>query len=75
MAHAQTNKYDFKMYAIVHPQAIACAKPLEEFGYTLLLRDVLVKVEDIQGEYLRSKIASNGCCGEKEFVTRWYRWC
>lgn len=68
LAHAQTNKYGYQMYAIVHPSAMSCAKPMEQFGYTILERDVFVKVADIQGEFLRSKIEANGCCGEKELI-------
>ena len=61
-------RYNYKMYAIYHPKAVACAKTLEALGYELLERDTFVKVEDIQGEYLRKNIEKNGCCGEKEFI-------
>eukprot|EP00977_Amphora_coffeiformis_P009226 scaffold2102_cov161-Amphora_coffeaeformis.AAC.10 len=68
MAHAKTNKYGYLMYAIVHPTALPCAKPLEQLGFTILQRDVFVRVADIEGEFLRTKIESNGCCGEKELI-------
>jgi hypothetical protein len=61
-------RYDYKMYAIYHPDGEKCAKSLESLGYTLIKRDTPVAVKDIQGEYLRSKIHDNGCCGEKELV-------
>lgn len=61
-------RYDYKMYAIYHPSALKCAKTLEALGYTLVERETPVAVKDIQGEYLRSKIEKNGCCGEKELV-------
>jgi len=61
-------KYDYKMYAIYHPSGLECAKTLESLGYTLVERETPVAVKDIEGEYLRSKIEKNGCCGEKELV-------
>jgi hypothetical protein len=61
-------RYDYKLYAIYHPSAVACARPLAELGYELLERNVLVDVSDIKGDYLRSKIQTNGCCGEKELI-------
>lgn len=61
-------KYDYKMYAIYHPSGIKCAKTLESLGYTLVERETPVAVKDIEGDYLRSKIEKNGCCGEKELV-------
>lgn len=61
-------KYDYKMYAIYHPSGIECAKTLESLGYTLVERETPVAVKDIQGEFLRSRIEKNGCCGEKELV-------
>lgn len=60
--------YDYAMYAIYHPDAEACALPLKDLGYTLLKRETPVKVSEIQGEFLRSKIEKNGCCGEKELI-------
>lgn len=60
--------YDYALFAIYHPDAEACALPLKDLGYKLLKRDTPVKVSEIQGEFLRSKIESNGCCGEKELI-------
>ena len=60
--------YDYEMLAIYHPAAEECTLPLEELGYTLMKRDVFVQVEDIKGDYLRSRISKNGCCGEKELI-------
>lgn len=61
-------RYDYKMYAIYHPEGLKCAKTLEDLGYTLVERETFVKVEDIKGEFLRSRIHDNGCCGERELV-------
>lgn len=61
-------RYDYKMYAIVTPEAMSCAAPLANIGYTIIQRDTPVAVDDIQGEFLRGRIQSNGCCGEKELI-------
>lgn len=67
---ASGSRYNYQMYAIVHPAAESCAplSGLRTLGYEVLIRDVPVKVEDIEGEYLRTKVVDNGCCGEKEFI-------
>ena len=63
------SKYDYQMYALVHPDAESCARSqLQPLGYQILIRDVPVPLTEIQGEYLRSKVPNNGCCGDKEFV-------
>ena len=62
------SRYGYKMYAIVHPDAIDCAGPLFDIGYDLLIRDVPVPVDEIKGDFLRTKVVDNGCCGEKEYI-------
>ena len=70
--HGQTGnnrrRYGSKMYAIVHPSAESCGRELESVGYEVLVRDTFVRVEDIEGDFLREKIETNGCCGEKELI-------
>jgi hypothetical protein len=61
-------RYDYKMYAIYHPEGLKCAKTLESLGYTLVERETFVKVEEIKGDFLRERIHQNGCCGERELV-------
>jgi len=61
-------RYDYKLFAIYHPSAEECALPLQELGYNMMKRDVFVQVSDIQGDFLRSHIETNGCCGEKELI-------
>ena len=60
-----SGRYDYKMYVIHHPDAAKCAKSLEDLGYELVERETPVKVEEIEGDYLRSRIEKNGCCGSK----------
>jgi hypothetical protein len=63
------SKYDYQMYALVHPTAEHCARSqLQPLGYTILIRDTPVPLQDIQGDYLRERVPNNGCCGDKEFV-------
>lgn len=69
--HTATKKsesYDYRMYAFVHPEAESCGRQLANLGYEIVVRDILVPVDDIQGEYLKSRITQNGCCGEKELI-------
>jgi hypothetical protein len=61
-------RYDYKMYIIYHPDAAECTLPLADLGFELLRRDTPVKVSDIQGDLLRERIQTNGCCGEKELI-------
>lgn len=61
-------RYDYKMVAIHHPDATECAKSLEELGYELIERPTPVKVKEIEGEFLKERIESNGCCGAKELI-------
>ena len=35
----ETSKYDYKMYAIVHPQAERCRQPLNDAGFEVLVRN------------------------------------
>jgi hypothetical protein len=60
--------YDSTLYAIYHPDARPCVPLLEELGYVLVQRETPVAVEEIQGDFLREHIVTNGCCGEKELL-------
>jgi hypothetical protein len=57
---AANARYDYKMYAIVHPDGMECGSQLAELGYTVLKRETPVAVKDIQGEFLRTHIEANG---------------
>jgi hypothetical protein len=50
------------------PEAASCAEPLQSLGFELMPRHVFVNVSDIEGDFLRTQITSNGCCGEKELL-------
>lgn len=51
-------RFDYKMYAIYHPDGEACALTLKDLGYELIQRDTPVAVKDIEGKFLREKIVS-----------------
>lgn len=53
-------RYQYKMYAFVHPDAQSCGSKLSELGYEIVVRDIPVPVDEIKGEYLRSHISENG---------------
>lgn len=60
--------YDYKFYAIYHPDAEECALTLKGLGYEMVKRNTPVAIEDIKGDFLRTRIHRNGCCGEKELI-------
>jgi len=67
-----TSLYDYKMYAIVHPNAAKCSQPLQtHLGYQVLVRDTPFNVSDISSQFLRETVVKRGCCGEKEFIKLW----
>ena len=63
------SKYDYKLYALVHRQAQACAGPLQDAGYEIRIVDPPVTAKDIRGsDYLRKTIHKEVCCGADEFI-------
>ena len=61
-------KYDYHMYIFHHPDALECSLPLKDLGFELVPLPTPVNVSDIQGEFLRERIVSNGCCGDRELI-------
>lgn len=62
------SKYDYKMYAIVHRQAEECSSILNDLGFEVIVVDPPVKKEEIKGDYLRTHIHRERCCGADEFI-------
>ena len=62
------SNYDYKMYAIVEVDAQPCSQVLEDIGFTVLVREPVVKPHEIQDKFLREHIKNAWCCGHKEFV-------
>lgn len=65
---ASRHPYGAHFVVFYPPSASACVEPLQALGFELLPRQVMVNVSDIRGEFLRTQITSNGCCGEKELL-------
>jgi hypothetical protein len=65
------SKYDYKLYAFVHPDATRCTDFLEYLGYEVLIRDLPFNLNDIQSENYKSLIEQDGCCGSREFLKLW----
>jgi hypothetical protein len=70
LAHNTTSsRYDFQMYALIHPLAKSCAAVVfSKLGYTTLVRNIPFEKNDIQGAYLREHIDGASCCGAKEYL-------
>eukprot|EP00977_Amphora_coffeiformis_P009563 scaffold2204_cov166-Amphora_coffeaeformis.AAC.23 len=62
------SNYDYKMYVIVEVGAQKCSKVLEDIGFTLLVREPVVKPHEMQDTFLREHIHQAWCCGHKEFI-------
>ncbi len=68
LAHT-TSKYDYQMYAFVHPGATECSVvPLKKLGYQVLIRNTPFETSDISTKFLRENIEKASCCGSKEFL-------
>jgi len=65
------SKYDYSLYAFVHPQAVECSHGLELLGYEILVRDIPFDIGKIQSESYKQEIELNGCCGSSEFLKLW----
>ena len=62
------SKYDYKMYAIVHPNADKCSGVLKDAGFEVLIKEPPVNPSEIESEFLRQNIHREWCCGSDEFI-------
>ena len=69
--NATISKYDYRLYAFVHPDSNDCAENLSKLGYEILIRDTPIDVHRIHNEQYKEDIESGGCCGSKEFMKLW----
>jgi hypothetical protein len=60
--------YDYALYAFVHIDAIECAEPLKQLGYTVQIMPQLPFDLDRVHSKLRLAMEQKGCCGPKEFL-------
>ena len=57
-------RYDYHMYAFVHPDAIEVKPLIEQLGYRVQIRDTPFNITDIQNQDLIDA-QGNSCCHEK----------
>jgi hypothetical protein len=63
------SRYDYKMYALVHRQAVDCFTELNErTGFEVIVVDSPVRTDEIRGDTLRKNIHRELCCGADEFI-------
>ena len=60
------SKYDYRMIAIVHRQAVECSSVLKQVGFEIVIVDPPVQQEQIQGEHLKKTIHKEWCCGHRK---------
>lgn len=70
-SNATESKYDFELFAFVHPDAQECAENLSKIGYNVLIRPTAVDVNRIKNKQYKIDIEAKGCCGSKEFMKLW----
>jgi hypothetical protein len=64
---ASESKYDYKLFAFVHPESSNCTAILEQLGYAALVKDTPIRRQDIRGN-LKNVVEDNSSCGVKEFL-------
>ena len=67
LAHINS-KYDYQMYALVHPSAKECSSSVSKLGYTTLIRNTPFDTDDIRKKFLREHVDGASCCGRKEYI-------
>ena len=67
LAHSNS-RYDYQMYALIHPSAKECSSTISKLGYTTLIRNTPFEAADIQTKFLRENIDGASCCGRKEYI-------
>lgn len=66
--HSQPSRYGYEMYAIVHTDCQHHAPLLQRMGYTPLVRDSPVLVQDIKDGWYKDHVEGENCCGSREFI-------
>ena len=64
------SRYDYHLYAFVHPDAANCTQHLPKLNYTIKVVETPINISLIQNEKYRARLQSPtaGCCKEKEFL-------
>jgi hypothetical protein len=62
-----SSRYDYHMYAFVHPEADNLSSSLEQFGYHVLIRDTPFNISEVtNSDFIHAQ--EIGCCMEKEYI-------
>lgn len=67
VAMQKSLRYDYHIYAFVHPDAVDAKPWLERLGYRVQIRDTPFNISEIPNPAL-IQAQSNGCCKEKEYL-------
>jgi hypothetical protein len=74
LAMKQSARYDYHLYAFVHPDAQDFAPYLEQLGYRVQMHDTPFNITEVNvanPSFVRAQRV--GCCGEKEYL-KLYSW-
>jgi hypothetical protein len=69
--NSTNSKYDYSLYAFIHPDATDCAANLAVLGYEVVIRSTPFDVSHIHNQHYKIEIEEQGCCGSKEFMKLW----
>jgi hypothetical protein len=64
---SQSERYDYHIYAFVHPDAVEVQPTFEKLGYRVLVRDTPFNLTQVPNEALVAA-QGNSCCGDKEYL-------
>lgn len=64
---SSSSRYDYKLYAFLHPNATSCSDELLNMGYNVQIREIPFDLKDIRGP-LKEYIHGASCCGATEFL-------
>ena len=63
----ESKEFEAHLVAFVDP-GVKHREGLEFLGYEIMEKQLPVPIEEIQGDFMREKIANNGCCGATELL-------
>ena len=67
LAMDQSMRYDYHLFAFVHPNATECIPRIKSLGYRVQVRDTPFRLADIKNQDLLDA-QGNGCCDEREYL-------
>lgn len=67
----RNSPYAADLVAFVTNKVQAARPVLQKYGWTILEKDLPVRLEDIENENYVNKMKDSGCCGADEFLKLW----